>query len=297
MRTSAPKIGEAFAEWMVAQDHHKDHAADTPFRFSGVMGCARAMGYQAAKLPETDPMDGSSLAITAMGSLLHEDIQKAVGLRWPKATFEGKGVVRTTPYDIDDSIEIISGHYDIDLPEDDEIVEIKTVGAYKFDLSIGLFRSPGRGKKAYIRSDGGKGPSKSHICQAGMNALAHGRSNVRIVYLSREAVSVQKAKDAGLGPVERFWGEWAFGTDVWLPLVEAEIANEEKILALVQSGILPDRADYDDNAKLVKIVDTATHWRCSYCPQATRCLMDGPGRVPVEISSWIIPDKDAPTGA
>ena len=93
MRTVTPKIGQAFAEWMLDQDNSKAHAADTPFRFSGVMGCARQLGYKAAELDETDPMDGSSLAITKMGSLLHEDIQTAVHARWPKMTFEGKGIL------------------------------------------------------------------------------------------------------------------------------------------------------------------------------------------------------------
>lgn len=274
MRTVEPKIGKAFAEWMVAQDHHKDHAADTPFRFSGVMGCSRQLGYAAAGLEPTDPMDGSSLAITAMGSLLHEDIQKAVALRWPAMTFEGKGSIA----------ELISGHYDIDDPEADESIEIKTVGAYKFDRSIGLFRSLGRGKKAFIRDNGGEGPSQSHICQGGFNAKAHGRSTVRIVYLSREAVSVKKARDAGLGSIERFWAEWTFGPEVWAPLVTAEVERLGKIRTLVDEGVVPGRQDFEDDGKMFE-PDPETHWRCDgYCNQAHRCKLDGPGRIPVALS-------------
>ena len=274
MRTVTPKIGRAYSEWMVAQDHRKDHAAATTFRFSGVMGCSRQLGYLAAGIEESDPMDGSSLAVTAMGSLLHEDIQKAIALRWPAATFEGRGQVG----------DLISGHYDVDLPEDDELVELKTVGAYKFDLAIGLFRSPGRGKPAFLRSDGGKGPSLAHICQGGFNAAAHGRSTVRIVYVSREAVSVQKATEAGLGPIERFWAEWVFGRDIWEPLVKAETERLAKVRTLVQGGILPDRSDIDDAGKPMKI-DPETHWRCKYCSFAHRCEMDGPGRVPIPVKA------------
>ena len=271
MRTAEPKIGQAFSEWMVAQDHHKDHAGLTTFRFSGVMGCTRQLGYYAAGAEESDPMDGSSLAVTAMGSLLHEDIQAAIAIRWPDATFEGRGQVG----------DLISGHYDVDLPDDDELIEIKTVGAYKFDLSIGLFRSPGKGQPARLRTDGGKGPSLAHICQGGFNAAAHGRSRtVRIVYVSREAVSVQKADEAGLGPIERFWAEWTFGREVWEPLVKNETERLAKIRALVADGQLPDRSDLDDNAKPVKI-DIDTHWRCKYCSFAQRCKMDGPGRIAI----------------
>jgi hypothetical protein len=279
MKTSEPKIGQAFAEWMLAQNHHKDHAADTPFRFSAAMDCARHLGYTAAELPMTDPMDGASLAITAMGSLLHEDIQKAMHERWPDATFEGKGQIG----------DLISGHHDgiaaIDDPKEDELVELKTVGAYKWDLSIGLFRSPGRGKPAFIKPAGGSGPSKAHICQAGMNAVAHGRSKVRIVYLSREAVSVKKARQAGLGSIERFWAEWVFGREVWEPLVVAETERLAKIRGLVDGGMLPGRSDYDDNAGKWAEPDPETWWRCDgYCSQATRCAKDGPGRVPVGLS-------------
>jgi hypothetical protein len=274
MKTVDPKIGQAFAEWSLEQNHAKAHAAATTFRFSSVMGCSRQAGYVAAQVPETDPMDGSSLAVAAMGSLLHEDIQTAVAKRWPGATFEGTGQLE----------DLISGHFDIDLSDDDEIVELKTVGAYKFDLAIGLFRSPGRGQPAKMRSDGGKGPSLAHICQGGFNALAHGRKTVRIAYVSREAVSVKKAEEAGLGPIERFWAEWTFDQEVWGPLVEAEIARLAKIRALVATGVLPDRADFDDAGKQVKVDPDKGHWRCSYCSHAQRCKLDGPGRIAVELS-------------
>ena len=270
MKTATPKIGEAYSEWMSAQDHHKDHAALTTFRFSGVMGCSRQLGYLAAGYEQSDPMDGSSLAITAMGSLLHEDIQEAIAKRWPDATFEGRGQVG----------DLISGRYDVDLPEDDELVELKTVGAYKFDLAIGLFRSPGKGQPARLRSDGGKGPSLAHICQGGFNAAAHGRSTVRIVYVSREAVSVQKADEAGLDHIARFWAEWTFEPKVWEPLVLAETERLAKIRALVDDGQLPDRSDIDDNGKPMKI-DITKHWRCKYCSFAQKCKADGPGRIAI----------------
>ena len=280
MKTVTPTIGQAFAEWMLRQNEIEGeiHRAARPegmpaFSFSSVMGCSRAAGYKAAHLDPTDPMDGASLAITAMGSLLHTDVQAALAQRWPNASFEVSGVV-------DD---LVWGYADADLPEEDESVEIKTVGAYKFDLSIGLFRSPGRGQPARVRPEGGKGPSISHICQGGFNAKAAGRSKVRIVYVSREAVSVKKAEEAGLGPVERFWAEWLFEREVWEPLVDAETARLTKIRALVEAGFIPDRSDIDDDGKTIKI-DRDKHWRCLYCSQAHRCELDGPGRIAVGLS-------------
>lgn len=281
MRTTTPLIGQAFAEWMVAQNEieHQAHRDERPddmpvFGFSAAMDCARKLGYKAAGLEQTDPMDGSSLAVTKMGRLLHVDVQTAVEERWPNARFEVQGVVGDTVW----------GYVDIDNPDEDEVVEIKSVGAYKFDLSIGLFRSPGRGKPAFMKPAGGEGPSKAHICQAGFNAVAHGRSNVRIVYLSREAVSVTKAEQAGLGPIERFWAEWVFTKEEWAPLVTAEIERLTKIRALVEHGTLPGRQAYDDKTSKFFEPDPERWALCGYCSQQHRCKLDGPGRIPVELS-------------
>lgn len=278
MRTVTPLIGQAFAEWMVAENEVEGevHKAERPegmptFSFSAVMDCSRKLGYKVAKLAPTDPMDGASLAITRMGRILHEDVQAAAHERWPNAEFETLGVVG----------DLIWGYVDIDNPDEDEAVEVKSVGAFKFDLSIGLFRSPGKGQPARMRPEGGKGPSKSHIVQGGFNALAHGRSNVRIVYLSREAVSVNKAEEAGLSPIERFWAEWTFTQDEWAPLVTGEVERLGKIREIVAGGEIPGRQGYDDTKGKFIEPDPEKWPLCRYCPQQHRCKMDGPGRIAI----------------
>lgn len=281
MRTSTPKIGQAFAEWMVAQNEaeHQAHVAERPadmppFSFSSVMDCSRKLGYKAAGLEQTDEMDGASLAVTKMGRLLHVDVQSAVEGRWPHARFEVLGVVG----------DLVWGYVDIDNPDEDEVGEIKSVGAYKFDLANGYFRSPGRGQPARVRPEGGQGPSKSHICQGGFNAVAHGRSKVRIIYLSREAVSVNKAEEMGIGSLDRFWAEWVFTEEEWAPLVTAEVERLTKIRALVDAGMLPGRSMYDDKTGKYSEPDPDKHPLCNYCSQQHRCKLDGPGRVPVALS-------------
>lgn len=281
MRTSTPELGQVFAEWMVEQNEEEGetHKAERPegmprLTFSQSMKCSRQLGYKVAGLEPTDPMDGSSLAVTRMGRLLHEEIQEAVISTYLTAECETIGTVG----------DLIWGYVDIDNPELDEVVEIKTVGAFAFDMAIGLTRSPGKGKPAYIKEAGGQGPRIGDICQGGFNAVAHGRKNVRIIYLSREAVSIGKAEQAGLGSVERFWAEWLIPFDDWMPLVQAETERLAKIRADVESGLLPQRMGYDERAGKFIQVDPEKWPLCGYCPQQHRCKMDGPGLVPVALS-------------
>lgn len=271
---ATPTVSRIYCDWLEAQDHSKAHAMDTPFRFSGAMGCARALSYDALGSETTDPMDGPSLAITAMGSLLHEDIQAAYALMHPNAKFETKATLGIT-----------SGHVDIDDEEADEVVEIKTVGATKFDMAVGLQRrqtfDKATGEKVKARETHGKGPGIDHICQAGFNARARGRKTVRIVYISREAVSVPKAEYLNWTGLQRFAAEWTFTEDEWGPIVDAELARLDYIKASVEEGMLPDRQDFDDGKSITP--DPDKHWRCDYCSHAHQCRMDGPGVVPVEI--------------
>ena len=264
-------VSAVWSDWMEEQDHHKDYAAKTTFRFSDAMACSRQLSYTAAGVSETDPMDGPSLAIAGMGTLLHERIQKAVADRWLSAEFE-------TTAQIED---LTSGHVDIDNPEEDEIVEIKTVGAFKFDQSIGLVRSPGRGKPAYIKEAGGKGPSLSHVCQGGFNAKARGRSNVIIVYVSREAVSIQKAKELKFSSLDRFTAEWLIPQTVWWPIVEKEMQRLGVIRAQVAYGVISDRVWPNDDGSDELVTPGKTQFPCGYCRFESRCKADGPGIVSI----------------
>ena len=107
-------------------------------------------------------------------------------------------------------------------------------------MAIGLTRSPGKGKPAYIKEAGGQGPRIGDICQGGFNAVAHGRKNVRIIYLSREAVSIGKAEQAGLGSVERFWAEWLIPFDDWMPLRQAETGAPGQDPGRRESPVAPE---------------------------------------------------------
>ncbi len=266
-----PTVTSAYSDWLVAQNHDKAFAEETAFRFSAALGCARALGYQLAGVEESNAFDGPSLAIMEMGSLLHEDIQAAYHLAHPNALFETTGSIE----------DLTSGHVDIDDAEADEIVEVKTVGAYKFDLAVGLQR---KGRKL----GSPKGPSRAHICQGGFNAKARGRTKVRIVYITREAVSAPLGQKLGLSSTDRIAAEWLILPEVWEPIVEAELDRLRLIRQLVKDeNTLPARQDFDDSGHQI-IVDPdgeRPFWRCNgYCQWQDRCIADGPGLIPVPVS-------------
>jgi hypothetical protein len=263
-----PVVSRAYTDALVAQDHSKAYAADTSFRFSSPRPCARAAGYGLAGVPATDAFDGPSLVVMGMGTRGHEDVQAAYAEKYPNAEFETKAQLG----------DLTSGHVDIDNADMDEITELKFVGAFKFDQAIGLQR------KSYKRGDP-KGPSLDHICQGGFNARSRGRSNVRIVYFSREAVSVPLSRKVGLTSTDRIAAEWVIPEDVWGPIVDAALSRLEDIRATVEQGNLPDREDWDDKAGKWFEPDPDAprpHWRCNgYCEFAHQCRMDGPGVIPI----------------
>ena len=99
---------------------------------------------------------------------------------------------------------------------------------------------------------------------------------VRIVYLSREAVRVNKAEEAGLGSVESASGPSGPSPEpVWGPLVDAETIRLEKIRTLIASGILPDRQAFDDKTNKAAFKPEPGVWPlCGYCAQRKHPLPD-----------------------
>lgn len=258
-----PTVSREYCEAVLTQNHHKPHAFDTTFRYSSVMSCSRSLSYDAAGLEPTDPMDGPSLAIAAQGSLLHEEVQNAYLKKYPDAETEARSQIK----------DLISGSADIF--DGSEVVEIKTVGGYKFDLSV-------LGAPRYSRNKGNpKGPSLSHICQGALNAHALGAESVRIVYISREALSVVVAERLHFSSIERFAAEWLIPKDVWEPMAVAEIKRLRLIQGAVLNGKTTPRIWADDDGKEKLIEPENTVYPCRYCDHYTRCIEDGPGVVPI----------------
>lgn len=265
-----PTITQDYCDALLAEDHHKPHAFDTTFRYSSVAGCARAGSYDALRFEPTDPMDGPAIAVTGLGSEGHEKVQNAYLALHPDAEAEVASHIG----------DLISGSADI--VHGPEVVEIKFLGGFAWDMAGGYIRF---GKYKGHSNKGPKGPKRPHIIQAGMNAKALGCETIRLVYISREAISIPLAEQLGLNPVERFATEWVIPRSVWEPLVDEELERLHRIRNGVErGGRMAPRIWSDDDGK-EKLLDPDTDvFPCLYCRHLGRCRQDGPGFIPVEIT-------------
>lgn len=255
----------------------KPKAFDTPFRCSAVGQCSRKLAYSALGVTSDTPTDDAGLSVMDLGNVIHEQLQAAVGRRYPEAQFE-------VPVEVKG---LISGSADIYLPDRSEVVELKSIGRYGYEEAMGVTH-PRAGKQSERAIPGG--PKYAHILQAGMYAYGLGAENVTIGYVCKEAFSLTIAERMELTMLDRVMAEWHVPHNVWLPMVQAELARLKEINLFVNAETVPDRQGLDDYGQRVELDPDAlprtpaykVSWMCrGYCPYLTQCRSDG--TVPVEI--------------
>lgn len=255
------------------------HAIEgTRLRHSDAGGCARKIGLKVAGYEASDPMDGPGLWVTHLGHLIHEalqaDLEKAYGV-------ENVTIEATVGWD-DLSA---SGHLDalIQLPDRRICLELKTMGGFGFDKSVGLNR------KAYALNGKPEGPRSSAKLQGALNALAADADELRIGHISLESVSKQLAAKVNFSDEQRILAEWSYPRSVFEPWARAEKRRMKGLLAVVDAGRLPERSAIGDDMKPVVLDPDAARpdWRCSYCAYRDLCSEFGKGEpaLPVEVAS------------
>lgn len=250
---------------------------DARFRHSDAGACARTIAYAALDIEPSDPMDLSGYWNTGLGSRIHDMFQSAFQIRWPNARIEQRVRTSGAPG---------AGHIDVVLPDDGKVIsiELKSVGGFAFKMAVGERGAP-------------QGPKHDHVLQAALNAAAVDADEAVVVYLAKEALSVNVAKRKGFTELGRFTAEWTFTRDEYLPLAEAEAKRIAGIVDLVDSGELPRRRFPTDELpkghEIVDpttgrwevrsddgdVIDTGTWWACGYCRYQTLCTQVGAGRV------------------
>ena len=259
---SNPLFSDLWVKKMEQEDHRKPTALGTPFRFSDALKCPRALAFTALGVSESDPMDAAGLHVTSIGTWLHEQIQEAIGLKYPGAKFElasGNDFISGSC----DGLTAVGGY------EGEKglmLLEIKSVSNYPFNKAIGL---SGMGWKAKrIDPDG---PSQSHIVQTALNAYFHEADTCVLIYVAKEAMSANVADRVGFGLYDRFLAEWHIPKDVWLPLAEEEIAR----VGVVQARLpeIPNGMGWDDKKGWVSTnpYDNSPHYACGFCNFRTTC--------------------------
>lgn len=286
--------------WAAEQEAagEKPNAIDgTRFRGSDAGKCARLLGYKAAGIPASDPMDLTGTWNTSLGTLLHDAWQEALQERYPDAEIEVKAPI----VDDDGSMHIDAviawefvGHVPAEVRgpgwgEDGDgytiSYELKSIGGFGFKNAVGRAR---KGQAA-------EGPRTDHLLQGSLGGVAVDADEVLVGYLAKEALSKSfKVADER----DRFLAEWTFTREQYEPLARAEAERVAGILEVVDGGMLPRRIvphDMPPGAEIVDpskgtwevvsdgfVSDSGSYWGCAYCSHQTLCAQTEPGRIPIE---------------
>lgn len=260
------------------------------FRHSDAGKCSRAIAYAALGLPRK-ALDSPAIWVMNLGHIVHDAIQQVLQDRYGD--------------DIEVELKVGSneraGHVDavVSLPCDCEgdcekcsgkgfavaSIEFKTVGGFAYKMAVGERSAP-------------QGPKFDHKVQAALNAAEVDADESVIVYLSKDAISVNAAKRKRFSETLRWCAEWTFSRDEYLPLAKREHARVAGILALLDDGQLPARKipELPDGAVIVdpasgrwearrngQVVDVGTAWNCAYCPWQEICTKTPAERCDVEV--------------
>ncbi len=290
---ASPRFAHLLAEHWREEEQRKGDLArahtDTRFRHSDAGNCARAISYAALDIEASDPMDLSGYWNTGLGSRVHDLFQGVLSIRFgSQAVIEQK--VRSVDADGSGHIDAVVRMPAGDAPDDGAkvvAVELKTVGGFAYKMAVG-------------ERGAAQGPKADHILQAALNAAAVDADEAVIVYLAKEAISVNVAARKGFDEITRFAAEWTLTREQYEPLAKAEAERITGILALVDDGELPLRrfpsaelpkgheivdpttGRWEVHGKEGEVLDTGTFWACGYCRWQSLCVNVGPGRVPVE---------------
>ncbi|MCB9376777.1 MAG: hypothetical protein H6515_13045 [Microthrixaceae bacterium] len=271
-------IGVLADTWAANNDDNKPTALGTRLRHSDAGKCSRYLGYTAAAIPKSDPMDLAGVWNVTLGTLLHEAWQAALEARHPDAQIEA-----TFGWDDLDA----SCHIDALIVNNHKRIsyELKTIGGYGFKAAVGKAR---RGTPA-------EGPKPEHVTQAALNGLAADADQIVVGYLAKETISTTVGE--GMTDLARFAAEWTLDRDEFEPIANAEKARMAAILALVDEGSLPARkfpaGTLPPGAEIVdpatgrweardesgQVADTGSWWACAYCSHRTLCTGTEAGRI------------------
>lgn len=294
--SSVPEYGALLAEAWAAEfvdETDRAFAVDgARLRASYAGGCARELGYKIAKTPETNPTGLSGYWVMGLGSMIHEHLQPLLEKAYPGASIEHvvdwqeriglPGASHVDAYLVTSSQPIPNpgGAQATLAPQHRTVIEIKSVGGFKYKLMVGS-RGPAQG------------PASTAILQAGLSARALDADEVVIVVLSREALSQREADKIGADEMGRFVAEWRYPMSALDEMIDQEIARLGRVLELVDANKLPPRhmpGEMPAGARVVdpasgswtmerggSVLEAGTLWKCpSYCGFRDRCLKDGP---------------------
>jgi len=246
----------------MTRSERKRFAFPTRFRHSDAGKCERYLWYEAKGFEQSNPPDVGSAYIMWLGTMLHEELQRALPERYPGAQIE-------TPVRIDD---LSSGHLDaiVRLPDGRKVCyELKTRGSFGYDKAVGW-------KRKNWAVDTPQGPSTSDRIQGALNASAIDADLLVIGLLSLEAASKGFADKHGIDDIGRICAEWHFTPAEFGPWAADEITRMRTMDAALDAGLKLPRIAIGDEMVPVKLNpnNNTPPWQCTYCSHFDTCKGD-----------------------
>jgi hypothetical protein len=126
--------------------------------------------------------------------------------------------------------------------------------------------------------------------------VASDSDELRIGYISLEAVSKQLAEKINFTDEARILAEWSYPRSVFEPWAMEEKRRVGHLLKLVlEDQVLPDRWAVGDEGEQIRVNPDGDRpwWGCIYCSHRTLCSAIGPGEPSLPLAGFPLPQEVA----
>ena len=287
----APHLVHHFADAATGRELASPEAR---FRHSNAGACSRAVAYAALRIEQSNPPDAPGHYVMAMGQWLHDRLQEVILDRFQaeaevKVTLEGGEMAGHVDLEVTDTVE---DTVEVGTDSNPDVapvlisIEAKSVGGYAYKVAVGE-RGPAMG------------PKYDHLIQASLNAKARDAHEAVVLYLARDAISIQAAGRKKMDDMTRVVAEWTLTREQYTVIADKEIGRINAILRFLDNGLLPSRKIPDPDLPLGHVIvnprkgtwasfdaygvplDGGDYWACLYCGWQDICVRTDPGRTPV----------------
>jgi hypothetical protein len=259
-------IVAALTEAIISTRVKRDTFSGQPVRASEAGACARRIAFgimhrQGVPGVEPEPMAVAEEVATQLGTEVHERwFSKAMDILYGAGNYQLEDGFELPEYKVSghsdattQSALIVNGHRRLE--------ECKTGNGTYFKLAA--WQHDGIRRSAFL--------------QAGLNGLGHDADEVRISFVARESVSVQKAKAKGVSKQDplRVMAAWTWTRDEYEPPARAEGERMRSIADMVNKHIMP--LPILEDGRMVEDCETGkcdigSTWECHYCDYQELCL-------------------------
>lgn len=249
-------LAEAVQREMLEQAK-KPKAFPTWFRHSDAGKCGRYLWYEHLGTEPSNPVDASSAWVMYLGTFIHEELQRALQVRFPDCHVEPS--VRHG--------DLTSGHVDaiVRLPDGRKAVfELKSRGSFGFDKAVGW-------RRKNWAVDMPEGPSTSDRIQGALYATAVDADLLIIGMICLESASKGFAEKNGISEIGRTVAEWHFEKSEFGVWAKDELERLEGIRAMLEDKVVPPREGIGDEMTPVRLNPNSGKYPCSYCSHLDTC--------------------------